>query len=290
MLRGWNQKSVNRDASWPVHGQRRIRALFNLCSKDTSQDDGGRRDECSVVFVARHPSCIFIWQAPSEGRGGLSSPRPPNENFTATHNVETTLITWQAILNLMGRSQKRTTELQGEAMDEREFLSQEEETVGFSMDHFQAIKSLVFCYFGAHDAGAELAIKKGDIYLKKSPGGPVGSVDCFCRSVSLYDAARKHKRKRRFCRKHAVAARSTMRAIARNDLALANERLADYLLSSSKLNDGDREDARFRLEKAIECYTDWGALEKAELLPPKLEDLKNQLSAAFEETATSQCL
>ena len=59
------------------------------------------------------------------------------------------------------------------------------------------------------------------------------------------------------------------------DVALANERLADYLLWSSNGNSGeadneDKEEAKFRLGKAIEYYTEWGAHRKVQLLQSKL--------------------
>jgi len=92
-------------------------------------------------------------------------------------------ITWQFILNLMGRSDNPTV-LTGEAMEEesmRATLSRQEYQSTNKVLH--GIKVILHTIFGEYGHGAELALALGDSPLKVCPGSKsLRSTICFIRS------------------------------------------------------------------------------------------------------------
>ena len=202
--------------------------------------------------------------------------------------------------------------LTGEAMDEddlKNWASQagNEGFVGI----FQAQKSQIYAICGEHQKGADLAISKGDDFWKKLPCYPLVMSDRFYKGVSLFDVARKTKR-----RKYMVHAKREFDAVerlvkkgnpnARHYLALLEAELAalhgkgdraliqyeasailaaraGFIQDAALINErfgefllnemSDRDQASFRLEEAIKLYQEWGASAKVLLLREQYGDI-----------------
>lgn len=208
-----------------------------------------------------------------------------------------TVVMHQAVLNLMACSSD-PLKLTGEAMDEQAFFDKAKSSQSGTLTIFlHFFQSYLCAYLGEHELGARLALKKGDEYLKSAPGDPIVMADTFCRAISLYAMARKTKsrkfrieatRVRAIIKKwrekgnpnvnHHVllldaehAALNGQRNVARvhfrqaakfagrcgfvPDAALINERFALFL---AEMQDED-EEARFRMNAAVQLYTEWGA-------------------------------
>jgi predicted ATPase len=87
-------------------------------------------------------------------------------------------LTWQMILNLIGRSEN-TTVLTGEAMHQEEYL---EAATQSENHHLLAVVQVhqiqLYAIFGEHELGADLAISKGGDLAKRIPGCKYHQVIC----------------------------------------------------------------------------------------------------------------
>lgn len=212
----------------------------------------------------------------------------------------------------MGRSEN-TVVLTGDAMEEEEFNRK-----ALSMQtprtflHGQIFKSFMCTYFGEHELGAELALKRGDAYgTKDAPGAPLAMPDAFHRGLALFAVARKTKN--RMYTKNARKIATSLKSLAKQGNPNVNHYVAlldaenaaligevdqasdfyaravitaartgfvqDTALASERygeflLNDmGDKERASFQMEEAVRLYSDWGAARKADILRDKYSNL-----------------
>lgn len=216
-----------------------------------------------------------------------------------------TRMVWQVAMNLTGNSEN-TTVMSGSAVPEEYALESDTSITGL---FFRVLKSFLCVHFGNHEQGALLAIERGDSIYDQSPGHPLGMSDPFLRAMSLYAMARKTG-KSKYAR-HAKKARATVKAWVKkgnpnvyhqlellnaeravlskrkdtsdlyykaarlasrggwiHDAALASERHAEYLIET-----GDKGGAIIKLTEAIDRYSGWGAIRKADLLKEMYEDM-----------------
>jgi hypothetical protein len=212
---------------------------------------------------------------------------------------------WQMVLNLMGHS-KNTTVLTGEAMEEETEIE-----TSLHQAMFQTYKLQLYVWFGDHEQGAELAISKGDSFMKASPGSSLCYIDNFMRGISLFHMARSTKKAK--YKKHAKLVLAKVRKwvekgnpnVVHHEALLEAEMAAlrgkkynarkqyeiatvlasrqgfihDAAMANERygeflLNDMlDREEAAYRLEEAVKLYKEWGAHAKADILLEKYADL-----------------
>ncbi|KAG7341774.1 PAS sensor protein [Nitzschia inconspicua] len=213
-------------------------------------------------------------------------------------------ILWQTILNLMGESEN-TTLLMGRELEydvAYTFAESMQNTNGVALLEF--FQLFVYTFFGDHEKGAELALKKGDSLQAMIPGSPTVQMDNLCRGISLFDMARKTQKKK--YKQEAMKVLATVKghvkkgalnvyhheALLEGELAalhgdsevarhhygratvLAGRRgfLQDSALANERfgaylLKDlSDTEEATYRLEQAAKLYREWGARAKADLV------------------------
>jgi len=210
------------------------------------------------------------------------------------------------------RGSEHTVTMTGEAMEEVEFnrKAQSMQTPR-NFIHGQIFKNFMCNYFGEFELGADLALKRGNVYAKKAPGAPLAMPDTFHQGVSLFAMARKTK-KRKYT-KNARKAASTLRSLAKQGNPNVNHYVAlldaenaalsrdadkasqlyaravttaartgfvqDAALASERFGEfllydvGDKERAAFRMEEAVRFYSDWGAGKKADMLREKYSGL-----------------
>jgi predicted ATPase len=227
-------------------------------------------------------------------------------------------IIWQAVLNLRGHADDPKS-LVGEAVNENELL----ESAALK-NSAEAMKSFLCAYLGEHELGAELALAKGDKYLKEVPCHPLGMWETFCRGISLYAMARRTK-KRKF-KKHALRVKKTIETWfdngnpnvkhhlrllnaeqaaldGKNDqarqlygeavtLAARGGFLHDAALANERyadfVVDDDRDEEAYRLGESVRFYSQWGATKKVELLRESHRGLVADMpSTPFSESNTS---
>mmetsp|Transcript_42708 Transcript_42708/g.103293 ORF Transcript_42708/g.103293 Transcript_42708/m.103293 type:complete len:1107 (-) Transcript_42708:45-3365(-) len=209
----------------------------------------------------------------------------------------------QMMLNLTSTS--ATNELQGDVFSTRDYSGKNPILVGTM--HFAEGELLTFSDLRA---AADRAVKHGDKFSKLCPAVPMVMLETFHRGVALYAMARrtkkrKYKSKASKIRKtfekwfgagnpnivhcfkflnaeHAALGKKKQEAqklyvesitlAARtghlHHAALLNERYADFLTHDTDLKD----EAAYRIEKAIEYYREWGAMGKVQMLEKQLED------------------
>jgi predicted ATPase len=239
---------------------------------------------------------------------------PQMEELKRLGTADITRVLWQTALNLMGRS-SRANILSGEAMDENEILERARATNGekFMTNVIDGLKSFLYAYLGEHRLGAELAIAKGDKFLKELPCAMFGMSETFSRGITLYAMARKTN-KRKF-KKHAIQVKKTIKSWVdggnpnvKHHLCLLNAEQAaldgkedlaralygkavilaarggflhDAALASERFADFvhryDRDEATFRLEESIRFYTEWGATRKVEMLRIRLTAIPSEI-------------
>jgi hypothetical protein len=179
-----------------------------------------------------------------------------------------------------------------------------------------AMQSFLCAYLGEHELGAELALAKGDKYLKEAPCHPIGMWETFCRGISLYAMARRTK-KQNF-KKHALRVKKTietwfdsgnpnvnhhLRLLNAEQAALDGKSdkarqlygeavslaarsgfLHDAALANERyadfVLDDDRDEAAYRLGEAVRFYSRWGATRKVELLRESQRGLVTEMSSA----------
>jgi len=210
----------------------------------------------------------------------------------------------EAIQNLMGHSEGRSTKLKSE----KHFLSQKDHTV---LGVFHSFQCILFLYFGEYEKGANLAIERGDTYSKGVPGHVWIMIETFVRGMSLYAMARKTKK--RIYRRHAKKVHKMIKSWVRkgnpnvkhydllfnaesaalegkldaaegwyqsaivsaarqgrtHECALASERYGEFLLDERN----DRDEARHKFDDALRRYGEWGAAKKVNMLREKHQDL-----------------
>ena len=97
-------------------------------------------------------------------------------------------ITWQLILNLMGRSDFKTR-LVGEALNEDD-CRQEVQTNPVLVDSLDVHKMILCSFYGEYQCASDYAYKKGDSLHKTMPGLPTIPLYTFHRCLSLLAMAR----------------------------------------------------------------------------------------------------
>ena len=210
---------------------------------------------------------------------------------------------WQTVLNLTGKS-KNVTILTGEAMEE-DTVTEIETSLHKAL--FQCYKLQLYVWFGEHERAAELAISKGDSFMKASPGSCLCYTDNFMRGIALFQMARetkkveykKHARLvlKQICKwvekgnpnvvHHKALLEAEMAALLgkkdkarkqyENATMTASRRgfIQDAAMANERygeflLNDTlDREEAAYRLENAVKLYKEWGAHAKVDSLRDK---------------------
>jgi hypothetical protein len=180
----------------------------------------------------------------------------------------------------------------------------------------EAMQSFLCAYLGEHELGAELALAKGDKYLKEAPCHPFGMWETLCRGISLYAMARRTK-KQNF-KKHALRVKKTIETWfdsgnpnVKHHLRLLNAEQAaldgksdkarqlygeavslaaragflhDAALANERyadfVLDDDRDEAAYRLGESVRFYSRWGATRKVELLRESQRGLVTEMSSA----------
>jgi len=231
---------------------------------------------------------------------------PQMEELGRKEHAGLTRLERQTALNLMGMSDN-TVILTGDAMDERLFLDQ-----GHSpemQNAYEAYKSVLYSFFGEHKLGAELAIAKGNAFVKGSPGMVLGIADAFARGISLYsmaretkstkykkEATRPHKLLKSWLKKgnpnvqHHVAILDAELAALQGKSTEASKLYRKGIVLSTRagfihgaalaseryaeyLLDLDKQEALFQMSNAIEYYGAWGAKAKIRMLHERHTDL-----------------
>ena len=142
----------------------------------------------------------YIWMSLVAGRN-LSTIEDDCRTYTSqikrlnkTIVMNVCNITWQFVLNLMGRSKYRT-KLTSDALDKdvcrREGTGKDTYTIATLDVH----KIVLYSIFGECEEGAKLALEVGDNCLKANPGHVLTTMDVFHRGLCLFAAARKLKEK-----------------------------------------------------------------------------------------------
>jgi hypothetical protein len=236
---------------------------------------------------------------------------PQMEELKRLGSADITRVVWQTVLNLMGRSSPANI-LSGEVMDENKILERAFDEK-FMTNVINGLKSFLYAYLGEHRLGAELAVAKGDKYLKEVPCALFGMAETFSRGITLYAMARKTN-KRKF-KKHAIQVKKTIQSWVdagnpnvkqhlcllnaeqaaldgKNDLARAlygkavilaarGGFLHDAALASERFADFvlgyDRDEATYRLEESIRFYSEWGATSKVEMLRIRLTAIPSEI-------------
>jgi hypothetical protein len=233
-------------------------------------------------------------------------------NLAQVHRIH-----WQTVLNLRGHADDPIL-LVGEAVNENELFES-----SLAKNCAEAMKSFLCAYLGEHQLGAELALVKGDKFLKEVPCHPLGMWETFCRGISLYAMARQTK-KRKF-KKHALRVKKTIETWvdkgnpnAKHHLRLLNAEQAaldgksdeacqlygeavslasrcgflhDAALANERyanfVVDDDRDEAAYRLGEAVRFYLEWGATQKVALLREAHKGLVADMpSTLFSEAST----
>jgi histidine kinase len=216
----------------------------------------------------------------------------------------------QSIRNLRGKS-PNTTVLTGTLMDEDESMSHYDSVTDQVMiAGMYSRKMVLACYFGEHKLNADLGLTRGDFVLSTLIGQTSLPVLAFVLSLSSFAMARhtrnpakyKHQalKYRKMIKKwssynpncvpylkilDAEKAASkgkiddainmyvdgitmTGRIGSVHNPALTHERMADLYLERK-----EPQEAKYRLEKAIELYSEWGATKKVGLLRQHLQEI-----------------
>ncbi|CAB9519757.1 Transcriptional regulator [Seminavis robusta] len=189
-------------------------------------------------------------------------------------------------------------------------------------DHLDLFHTVSHAYLGRYQEAADLFIRRGNAYDGVYPAMPIRTWDKFLAGVCLYDAARSTGRRKylkqanivrktihswlkkgnpnanhhaclldaeyyRLRKKTAKASKfyenaaiMAGRAGLLHDAAFTEERYAYHLMESSALS---KEEAGYRLKKAVMLYTEWGASEKVRLLEDRFPEFlrRDGVSAPF---------
>jgi predicted ATPase len=216
----------------------------------------------------------------------------------------------QSIRNLRGKS-PNTTVLTGTVMDEDEsmahYVSVSDQLLIAGM---YRRKMILACYFGEHKLNADLGLTRGDFVLSTLIGQTSVPVLAFVLSLSSFAMARhapkpakyKHQalKYRKMIKKwssynpncvpylkildaekavlkgkiddainmYVDGITMTGRIGSVHNQALTHERMADLYLERK-----EPQEAKYRLEKAIELYSEWGATKKVGLLRQHLQEI-----------------
>lgn len=232
--------------------------------------------------------CSFIYGRPLDSiEIDCRSYLPQMRELDRMEALEITQIVFQMILNLTGQS-KNTTVLTGEVIDLDDFETRanipENTTLRVALQHYQTV---LYAYFGSHEEGARLAIKKGNDILTGSPGNPLGYHDAFLRGISLFEMARR-TRKGKFVRR-AVK----LQKLIRSWVNKGNPNVQHYaiLLDAEMAAMKKKPDeAKKRYEQAINVATRSGFLNDSALANERygeylLNDLNDQEGAIFHLTS-----
>ena len=103
-------------------------------------------------------------------------------------------MTWQAVLNLMGRSQFKTR-LIGEALKEDICKEEMKDSIA-AIESLDVQKLILSSFYGEYESAAEYAYKNGDSPMKNLPGLPFIPIYTFHRCLSLLAMARILKEER----------------------------------------------------------------------------------------------
>ena len=236
---------------------------------------------------------------------------PQMEELRREVAFESTQILLQCVLNFMGLS-PNTFVLTGEVIDEEEWIKNARDTKNeTNLNGVDLYKSWLYAYMGEHRLGAKLALKKGDKFLKETPGFFCCMPEAFCRAISLFVTARKTK-KRKY-KKAAMGVRKTIQSwldkgnpnvihyvalldaeekalrgkkeearqlyskalvLATRGGFLQDAALVNECYADFLLNDcKDKEEGAHYIKRAEECYREWGATAKVKQLREKYYDL-----------------
>jgi histidine kinase len=220
----------------------------------------------------------------------------------------------QSIRNLRGKS-PNTTVLTGTVMDEDEsmahYVSVSDQLMIAGM---YRRKMILACYFGEHKLNAELGLTRGDFVLSTLLGQTSVPVLAFVLSLSSFAMAQQTPKRakykyqalkyRKMIKKwssynpncvpylkildaekavlkgkidnainmYVEGITMTGRIGSVHNQALTHERMADLYLERK-----EPQEAKYRLEKAIELYSEWGANKKVGLLRQRLQELAASL-------------
>jgi len=220
------------------------------------------------------------------------------ESLRQKNQMNITKWHWQLVLNLVGDpANPNTTVMSGTATSEDEANNMVAEL------NMKTVKLFACAHFGDYETGADIALKLGESHYLKLSGMAVFGFERFDRGICLYAMARKTG-KRKY-KKEAKAVRSRLHewvskgavnlihhldilnaedaalgndrkkantlyntAVVNSvrggflaDAGLANERYADFLLLC-----GEEDEAKHRLQQALQYYSEWGAKKKVQVL------------------------
>lgn len=154
------------------------------------------------------------------------------------------------------------TEMTGHAIPdakafECEIRSLESKT---SLVIYQVLQTFLCSIFGEHERGAQLALDRGDAFFQVTAGCPQAMIDTFHRGVSLFDMARRTKKKK--YKRAAKKTLSTMRKWSKQDNPNIVHTLT--LLEAEQLVlKGDEKNASVKYEKSVTLSIRQGMLQDA---------------------------
>lgn len=191
------------------------------------------------------------------------------EELKRTETADLARLNWQVAQNLMGFVGDPTS-LTGDAADEKmmltKYLGKKKSTIPITIS---VLKSYMYVYLGEYELGADLAIRRGDSYLKIAPGSLIGMWDVFARGVCLYAVARKTG-KRKF-KKAADCARKKIRSWSEKGNPNVNHHLLLLNAEHAALR-GIVEQAQSMYQKAISAAVSGGFVQDAALANERYAD------------------
>ena len=191
------------------------------------------------------------------------------EELKRTETADLARLDWQVAQNLMGFVDDPTV-LSGDAADEQvmiqKYSGKKKSTIPITIG---VLKSYMYAYLGEYELGANLALQRGDAYLKISPGSMIGMWDVFCRGLCLYAVARKTG-KRKF-KRPADQARKKIRSWSEKGNPNVNHHLLLLNAEHAALG-GHVQQAHTMYEKAISAAGSGGFTQDAALANERYSD------------------
>jgi tetratricopeptide (TPR) repeat protein len=228
------------------------------------------------------------------------------EELKMEQSLGSCLLMWRTVLELMGRSQEAA-----ELEDSHNVFNEAENDNKLVAATLEMHRTFLLGYSGRNEAGADVALAKGDRLASQIPAKPLIMTETFLRGLSLFAMAR--KRKKRKYKKEASRILAKIKnwveqgnpnvrhyetLLEAESAALKGKKYAamkhyeyavkisarggfvqDAAIASERFGEfmldemNDKEEAIYRFNEAIRYYREWGAVTRAGSLREQYAEL-----------------